>query len=440
MYLKRQVDSQLIEWKNSERKKPLLLRGARQIGKTATIRNLAKQFDNFVEVNFEENKNVHSIFEGNLSPVGICENLSVVFQTKIKSGSTLLFFDEIQTCIPAIQSLRFFYEKMPNLHLVAAGSLLEFALAEIPSFGVGRIRSIFMYPLSFNEFLQANKEDALLEAKQKANSLNPLNNALHSKLLQHLRKFIVLGGMPEVIANYIQTGDFNMSLQIIDDLIFSLDDDFAKYKKRASVSLIRNVFNSVVFQGGNKFIYSKVAQNISQKQVKQSLELLIRAGIIAPVTHSSGNGLPLGAEVNTKKQKMLLFDTGIFLRILGLDVSEILIAKDFGMINKGAVAELFVGLELLKYESCYKRTDLYYWHREAKNSNAEVDYLFAKNSEIYPLEVKAGTKGSMQSMNLYLKEKHRKIGIRISAENFSEYKNIQVFPLYAVENISKSSL
>ena len=434
MYIKRQIDNELREWVALKNRKPLLLRGARQIGKTESVRHLSKQFDNFVEINFEENKEIHYIFEGNLSPKEICENLSVFLQVSIEPEKTLLFFDEIQSCIPAIQSLRFFYEKMPDLHLIAAGSLLEFALEETPSFGVGRIRSIFMYPISFDEFLRANNARGLLEMKQKANPKQPLNKALHDKLLKYFKKFIILGGMPEVIANYMETDDFNSSLQILDDLIFSFYDDFAKYKKRVPASRIRDVFDSVVMQAGGKFVYSKVSNNENYRQIKEALDLLILAGLVIPVVHTSANGLPLGAEINRKKQKMLLFDTGIFLRILGLNVGEILISNEFDMINKGNVAEMFAGLEILKYQSCYIQKNLYYWHREAKNSNAEVDYLFSQNSEIYPLEIKAGTKGSMQSMKLFMKEKNRKIGIRISSENFSTYENILVFPLYAINN------
>ncbi|MEA2041189.1 MAG: AAA family ATPase [Bacteroidota bacterium] len=435
MYIKRQIDSELTKWVKLQKRKPLLIRGARQIGKTESVRHLASQFENFVEVNFEENKTIHSIFEGNLSPTEICENLSVNFQVSIQEEKTLLFFDEIQACIPAIQSLRYFYEKIPELHVIAAGSLLEFALAETPSFGVGRIRSIFMYPLSFDEFLLANSQAGLLKMKQKASPNSPLNKALHEKLLKYFKKFIIFGGMPEITANYIETKDLNSSLQILDDLIFSFYDDFTKYKKRVPVSRIRAVFNSVVMQVGGKFVYSKVSNNENYRQIKEALELLIQAGLVIPVVHTSANGLPLGAEVNSKKQKMLLFDTGIFLRILGLNVGELLISNDFKVINNGNVAEMFAGLEILKYQSCYISTKLHYWHREARNSNAEVDYLFSKNNEIYPLEIKAGTRGSMQSMKLFLKSKNRKIGIRISSENFSEYENIQVCPLYAIDNI-----
>src|SRR5574344_1603434 len=168
MYLKRIIDSELLDWSKSANRKPLLVRGARQVGKSSAIKALSTNFDYFVEVNFEEQKQVQTLFYGDLDPKTLCENLSVLYNTPIIPDKTLLFFDEIQACVPALSSLRFFYEKMPELHVIAAGSLLEFALSEIPSFGVCRIRSIFMYPFSFDEFLLANNETRLFEAKQKA--------------------------------------------------------------------------------------------------------------------------------------------------------------------------------------------------------------------------------------------------------------------------------
>ncbi len=437
MYLKRLIDKELIAWKNSKDCKPLLVRGARQVGKTQSIRNLGKQFENFIEINFDSDKQIHTIFEGNLTASEISENISAIYNIPVILGKTLIFFDEIQSCIPAIQSLRYFYEQMPGLHIVAAGSLLEFALAEIPSYGVGRIRSLFMYPFSFDEFLIAFNEDKLLEIRQKSNPQNPLNSAIHEKLLKYLRKFLVLGGMPEVVSNYLQNNDLQQSFLILNDLKNSYFDDFAKYKKIVSAKRITDVFNSVVMQTVAKFVYSKTQSEDNHKQIKEALELLILAGIVIPVIHTSANGLPLGAEIDYKKRKMLLLDTGLFLNILNLNIGEIILTDDFNTINKGSLTEMFVGLELLKYYSPYQKNTLYYWHREARNSNAEVDYLISKQNEIIPIEVKSGKKGSMQSMNLFLETKNQAKGIRISAENFSFYDKIEVYPLYAIENLGK---
>ena len=434
MYLKRDVDAVFTEWKNSDKRKPLLLRGARQVGKTDSVRNLAKSFEFYIEVNFEADSKLAAIFEKDLKAERICRDLSAIFLTPITEGKTLLFLDEIQSCTRAIQALRFFYEQKPGLHVIAAGSLLEFALAKVPTFGVGRIRSVFMYPLSFNEFLSAWGKDMILDHKRKGSPANPLNAAIHQQLLDYQKMFMLTGGMPEVAASYIEKGDINECRRIIDDLIFSYVADFAKYEENFPADILKDIFDSVVDQAGGKFVYSK-AGGSTHYMIKKGLDLLISAGIVIPVRHTSANGIPLGAEVDHKKQKMLLLDTGIFLRILGLDMAEYLTSTDFRVINRGSLAEMFTGLELLKYRSPYELRDLYYWHRESKSSNAEVDYVFSKNGRIIPVEVKAGTKGSMQSMNIFMREKGLSKGIRVSTENFSAYDNIEVYPIYAVENI-----
>lgn len=435
MYLTRKIDKELLLWKDENERKPLLIRGARQVGKSSSVRKLGEHFEYFLEVNFEENKKVQSLFEGELTPQLLCENLAVMFDTTIESGKTLLFFDEIQACIPAISSLRFFYEKMPGLHVIAAGSLLEFALSEIPSFGVGRIRSMFMYPLSFDEFLGGIGQEKLREMKSRADSQNPILLPLHDKLLNYLKKFLVIGGMPEVVKKYVEKNDLKECQKVLDDLIISFRADFAKYKNKVPSLRIKEVFESVVLQSGGKYTYSKASQNLNILQIKEALELLIMAGLVIPVTHTSANGIPLGAGANPKKRKMLINDTGLFQRLMQLDISELLFSDNFGLINKGGIAEQFIGLEILKNGSCYQQSELFYWHREALNSNAEVDFLIQKQTEIIPIEVKSGTKGSMNSMFLFLKEKNVKQGYRLSMENFSEYENIKVYPLYALANI-----
>jgi uncharacterized protein len=435
MYLPRKIDNELLLWKNDGGQKPLLLRGARQVGKSSSVRKLGESFESYLEINFEENKKIHSLFSGDLTPQVLCENLSLMFDMDIIPGKTLLFFDEVQSCIPAISSLRFFYEKMPGLHVIAAGSLLEFALSEIPSFGVGRLRSVYMYPLSFDEFLDAIGQQKLRELKNKANAQNPLPEPLHDKLLTLLKKFLIIGGMPEVVLNYVTKNDLRDCQRVLEDLISSFRADFAKYKVKIPSLRVREVFESVVQQAGGKFIYTKASQNFNTAQIKEALELIIMAGLVIPVTHTSANGIPLGAEVDLKKRKMLLLDTGLFQRLMQLDISELLLSNGFNLVNKGGIAEQFVGLEILKYGSCYEQKELFYWHREAMNSNAEVDYLIQKQNTIVPIEVKSGTKGSMNSMFIFLKEKGATYGCRMSLENFAMFENIKVYPLYAVANI-----
>ena len=292
-----------------------------------------------------------------------------------------------------------------------------------------------MYPLSFEEFLLANKEISLLEVVTKATKQKALSEIFHQKLKSYLKKFLIIGGMPEAVKSYILNGDMLETQRILDDLILSIQADFTKYKTRVSTARIREVFNAVVQQVGYKFSYSYPNATLNNVQIKEALTLLEMAGLVYFVTHSASNGIPIGAEINPKKRKMLLFDTGIFQRILGLNIAPLLIEDDFNIINKGNIAELFAGLELIKNTSCYEKTTLYYWQRESKNSQAEVDYVIQKQDQIIPLEVKAGTKGAMQSMYLFLEEKKSNFGIRLSLENFSEMEKIKIYPLYAIKNV-----
>ena len=435
MYIRRAIDKELINWKNSVTRKPLLLRGARQVGKSSAIRNLGKSFTHFIEINFDEKKEWTTLFESTQNLDALLEQISIIENTPIIENETLLFLDEIQTSLPAIHLLRYFYERKPNLHVIAAGSLLEFALKDLPSFGVGRIRSLFMYPISFHEFLLAHNEERLLEKTKEASPILPLPELLHQKLIAYYKKFLIIGGMPEAVKSYVISKDLLEVQRILDDLILSIQADFTKYKKRIEPIKIAEVFANVVLQQGEKFTYTYPNATLNNQQIKEILQLLEMAGLVHFVTHTAANGIPLGAEINPKKRKIILFDTGIYQRILKLDISQLLTLDNLTVINKGNIAELSVGLELIKNKSPYEKTNLYYWQRESKNSQAEIDYVIQQKEEILPLEVKAGTKGAMQSMFLFLAEKNKDKGIRISLENFGQMEKIDIYPLYGVWNL-----
>lgn len=434
-YFKRKIDIELEFWASSKDRKPLLLRGARQVGKTSAVKHLGEKFKYFVEVDFNERHDVHYLFQGSYSPQEICQMLSVLLRIPIVAGETLLFFDEIQAYPPAINRLRYFYEKFPELHLVAAGSLLEFALETLPSYGVGRIRSIFMYPFSFEEFLWATGNEPLALMINASLPDNPMPMPIHEQALRLLRVFMVIGGMPAVVSRYCEDGNLLECQNILSELVLSFRDDFAKYRNRVPSSRIDATFRSIAEQGLGKFVYNRVDTEASTAQVKIALETLILAGLVYPVTHSSANGIPLGAEINEKYRRMILFDTGLLQRILNLEISDILSSDDIQVVNRGAIAETFVGTELVKSASCYSTYPLYCWHREKSGSNAEVDYVVQLGTRIFPIEVKSGSKGSMQSMRLFLEIKGIAKGIRTSLENFSSYEDILVYPLYAIRNI-----
>ncbi len=450
MYKPRLIDAHLTQWAKDKNRKPLLLRGARQVGKSSAIRHLGEQFDIYIEINFERQPQYKKVFEPDLDVHRICSQLATLTQQTIKAGKTLLFFDEIQECPQAIMSLRFFKEDYPELHVAAAGSLLEFTLANLPTFGVGRIHSMFMYPLTFNEFLMATENQRLLQAKQQAGTTDPLAEPLHDKLVELFRTYLLVGGMPEVVCRWSETKDYLQCQQLQDELLLGYEDDFAKYKKNVNPDLLRQVLRSVATQITHKFVYTKVASDVKSDKIKEALRLLIMAGLVIPVTRTSGNGLPLGAEANYDYQKMLIMDSGLLLRLLHFSLGNatlmtqsILMDSATELVNKGSVVEMVAGLEILHYQEPTLKHELYYWTGETKNSIAEVDYIEPYQSYILPIEVKAEKQGGMKSLWQLMRSKHLYSAVRCSLENFSHLdymdtldnnviRKVDIIPLYAI--------
>jgi uncharacterized protein len=435
MYFERKIEKQLKNWREDLDKKPLLLRGARQVGKSSTVRNFASSFETFIEINFDFSPDYVSIFERSLDPEEICKEISFLTGKTIRPGKTLLFFDEIQLCPKAITSLRYFYERMPELHVIASGSLLEFALTNLPSFGVGRIRSVFMFPFSFSEFLQAIGQGQYNELIANASASQPIFDIAHQKLIEFFKLFIIVGGMPQAVATYAKTGNLLKVQKIVGDLVNTYQTDFAKYKARVPEYRVNLVLREVVSRVGQKFSYVDLTDKFNHSQIKETLSMLQMAGLIYSVVHTSANGLPIGAEANPKKTKYLILDTAIYMHILGYKSQEVLLSSDIDFVNKGALAELHTGIELVKAGFQYKLPELFYWHREEKNADAELDYLIQKNEQLLPIEVKAGKAGKMKSLHIFLKEKQWQKAIKVSLENFEEVGNVKTVPLYAVSAI-----
>ena len=445
-YFKRLVDEKLLKWKADPRHKPLLIRGARQVGKSTAVRELAKQFRYFVEINLEKQPDMLQLFPENIDVKKTCEKLSGTLGMPIVPGETLLFIDEIQVSKEAVMSLRYFKEDYPELHVIAAGSLLEFALEEMPSFGVGRIRSLYMYPFSFDEFLMAQGLDLMIGYKKKANSEEPLTEKAHKDLVEQLRTFYLVGGMPAAVTEWVETHSYIDVSRIHTDIIQTYEDDFNKYKKRVSPVMIRQVLRSVALQVGNKFVYAVAARNVHSSVVRDALHLLTLAGLITPVKHTDGNGVPLGAEVNDSYVKYLFFDLGVMQTLLGIPAAEILMASDVDFVNKGGASEMFAGLEMQKYHDCFQRSELYYWNNTVKGSLAEVDYLRTRSGKVLPVEVKANTQGGMQSLWIFMRKRKLHEAIRTSLERFGQFdyydredgfeqRHVDIVPLYALSNL-----
>lgn len=455
MYYPRLIDNELLKWKESSLHKPLLVRGARQVGKSSAIRQLGKCFKHFVEINFEKEPLLKDIFAKDLSPARIISQLGAIKGEAIIPGETLLFFDEIQECREAIMSLRFFREDMPQLHVVAAGSLLEFALTSLPTFGVGRIHSLFMYPMTFDEFLIANGKSQLLELRNEHSATNPLPDTLHTALIDHYRSYLLVGGMPEAVATWVETHRYLLCQQIQEDILSGYRDDFPKYHKRIDPLILRSVMQSVALQCGRKFVYSEVGGGFSTNEIKKALELLILAGLCIPVIRTAGNGVPLGAEADYNVRKILFLDSGLMLRLLSAEkvdltetVTTILTGLPEDLVNKGSLAEMVGGLEMQRYPSPDIRHELFYWQRDARNAQAEIDYLSVCRNKVWPIEIKAGSRGGMKSLWIFMREKNLTGGIRMSLENFGKFeytdnqadgavRRVSICPLYAVSQLPR---
>lgn len=449
-YFKRNIDTQLLAWKESRNRKPLLVRGARQIGKSSSIRNFGRQFKYFIEVNFEAHPNAAAIFESEHDVKVICERLAILYSTPIIPDETLIFLDEIQASKAAIKSLWFFKENLPEIHIIAAGSLLEFALKEISSYGVGRISSMFMYPMSFCEYLSAMGKEMWVEEIKEATPRKSLFDELHKELVSAYRTFLLIGGMPASVKAWIETKDYNECMNELSDIQQAYYDDFPKYADRVQPELLRNTLRSVINQTGGKFMYSKVAGGFNAGEIKKALSMLIDAGLIKSVCHTAANGLPLGAEINEKFKKYIYLDTGLLLCVLDFDfgsakpITDLIVAgSEADLVNKGSLAELSVGWELVKASNVRHGYELHYWENLSNGTNSEVDYIIPHNMEVLPIEVKSGTSGKMKSLRLFMQKKGIKTAVRTSLENFNvlnfddngTVREIDIVPIYAIGNL-----
>ena len=393
--MERYAFKNLIDWVNKPRRKPLLLRGARQVGKTWLVDELGKQeFSNYLKIDFEESPGFQSIFDGELDPQLICSELEIRTGVDIEAKKTLLFFDEIQACHRAIIALRYFHEKMPDLHVVAAGSLLEFVFSEI-SFPVGRIQIMEIQPMNFSEFLLAAGYG---KAGEICNSpITEVSDATHEFLIEQLRIYWLVGGMPECVNVYSNTNSIKSATEVQDEIIETYQLDFNKYRPKTDISCLKTVFSSVAAHVGTQIKYTGLASDFTIPTIKKAFESIQLARIAAKIKAVGSPGLPLEVHASDKKFKGIFLDIGLMNRTIGLEYNEAFIHKNLIAISKGQLAEQFVGQE---FEAKNKR-QLYYWAREAKNSNAEIDFLEVRDGRFIPVEVKDGPSGRLRSLHLF---------------------------------------
>lgn len=454
-YISRNIDKALVAWKDDPMRKPLLLRGARQVGKSSAVRHFGKKFKYYAEINFERHKAAKVFFGGDIDVRLIAQKIGNYINVPIEEGNTLLFLDEVQECPEAIMALRFFKEDYPDLHVIAAGSLLEFTLQELPTFGVGRIHSLFMSPMTFDEFLNANNENGLIKMRNEADFSHPLDAAFHEKLVEYFRIYLLVGGMPEAVRTWVETKDLNRCRSILSDIVITYEDDFSKYKKRVNPDLLKITIRGICHQPGKKLSFKKISNDYRSSQIREAIRLLTLAGIVTPVVATSGNGIPLDAEANEKSIKILFLDSGLLLAVLQMEnylsqqlVELIMAGNPQDLVNKGGLTEMVAGLELLRNKPSNQRHKMFFWEKTG-NSIAEIDYLDIYKLKITPIEIKSGTQGGMKSLWMFLREKHLTEAFRCSLENFGELKhedkedngairNVHILPLYALSQFGKS--
>jgi uncharacterized protein len=392
--MQRIIENSLLQWATQKLHKPLLVRGARQVGKSWSIRNLGEtQFEgNFIELNLEKSPNLHGIFKENFDVNRIIQELELVLGSSIIPGKTLLFIDEIQECPEAILALRYFYEDKPALHIIAAGSLLEFVLSDI-SFPVGRVEQLAMYPMTFIEFLWAiNKQKLAAILQEKAIMQSDI---VMQEIKMALQKYFIVGGMPECVKTFTLTNSFLAVQKIQDDLLFTYQQDFNKYKPAINTDCINDVLQNCVQKVGQQIIYTKLSDRFSMPTIKKAFESLTQARLLHKVKNVSVAGLPLTA--SGKQFKAIFLDIGLLVKYSGINTAKELENETLLGMFKGALAEQFVGQEIIAVKN-----ELMYWARIEKNSAAEVDYVMEQASDIIPIEVKASAKGALRSLHLLL--------------------------------------
>jgi len=436
--MRRDIEKELISWKSQKERYPLIIRGARQVGKSYLVETFGKMhFENMVVVNLEFQPQLKDCFKS-LNPSEIINKVQLLLGVQIKAeDNTLLFIDEIQECPQAIMSLRYFKEKMPKLPVIAAGSLLEFAMRS-PDFKmpVGRIYFLYLEPLSFSEYLDATGNQQMRTFLSEVKLADSIDNVIHEKLLELLRIYIIVGGMPGVLNEYLSSKNLMNCQRIQTALLQTYRSDFGKYARISQHKYLQKVFDTAPSLVGQRIKYSSIDPDTRSRDLKNALNLLILAGIIKPIYLTKASGLPLGAQINEQRFKINFLDVGLMQNTCGLQ-GRLITEKDFVQINAGSVAEQFVGQEVVAYSDKHQQGSLYFWAREKKGSMAEVDYVINIGADIFPVEVKSGKEGKLKSLRMFIEEKKSGLGIRFSQDKLSYYNKILSIPLYMVEQLPR---
>lgn len=444
------------EWYAATQRKPLIIRGARQVGKTSAVRAFAEAHGLVLcEINLEKHLQFDEVFRSyDLRKINL--EIEAITGVSPDQEGHLLFLDEIQATPHALAALRYYYEERPQLPIIATGSLLEFTLSQANfSMPVGRVVYYHLFPLSFREFLQAIAPD-LLKYLDQIGPEAEIPASAHRRLLEKQREYLFVGGMPEAVSVYRESGSLTEVSEVHRSIVDTYRDDFHKYASQKDLLRLQKVFSRIPQQLTQKTKYSRYDPEARANEVKGVIDLLTKARVSVPVVRSHCNGVPLSAEADEKSFKLLFLDVGLANHLLGAQWSSIQQLSEAELVNEGGLAEQFIGQHLLNLEQGRQTPQLHYWLREGKANNAEIDYVIACAGRIYPVEVKAGKSGSLKSLHQFLSQKDLQLGIRfdLNPPSIQEQEaSIRVsgtrdqtrpvnyrllsLPLYAVEEISR---
>ncbi|HLX53601.1 MAG TPA: ATP-binding protein [Aquella sp.] len=430
--MKRQILKDLQQWKQDKSRKPLIMQGARQVGKTYILKEFAKaEYDNMAYFNFESQPHLHELFNGSLKPQDIIKILSIELSTEVLPGKTLIIFDEIQECPGALNSLKYFNELANEYHICAAGSLLGVTLANSRGFPVGKVDFLNLYPLSFSEFLQAAGEEKLIQYMAEIKVISPIPVILHEKLLKYFKDYVYTGGMPAAVLEYISSGDFSRIRTIQDGILESYRLDFAKHAPQNIIMKVNQVWDVIPSQlakENKKFIYSVIRKGARALEFEVAIQWLVEAGLIHKIYNSKVPKLPLKAYVSHDIFKIYLVDSGLLGAMAGLSAKSIIYGDEIFQEFQGAFIENYVAQELVR-----KGLGIFYW---TSNARAELDFVLQLDDNIYPLEVKSGMSAKKKSLTTYIDKYHPDVAVRISPMNFKLDGKILNCPLYLLENLS----
>lgn len=435
--MQRDFIQNLIEWKDSKRRKPLILTGVRQCGKTYLLKKFGSEyFDNFCYINFESAGKYSAIFEYDYDVKRILREIELAENVKIIAGKTLLIFDEIQECPKAITSLKYFCENLQELHLVCAGSLLGVAIKkENISFPVGKVNRMQLYPMSFKEYLQAVGEGKYIELFNDWNINREIPELYTVPLERHLKNYYIVGGMPEAVKEFAESGDYAEVAKIQDEILSDYSDDFSKHAPISEIEKIRMIWDSIPKQlakENNKFVFSHVKEGKRAHELEAALQWLKNSGLVHLVELVQNAELPLSSNADSTYFKVYMADSGLLCRRLGLSYKNILEENTALSTFKGAITENYVLQELIVQNKVP-----YFWR---SGNTAELDFLFEEDGNVIPVEVKAATNTQAKSFKQFCKKYQSKTGFKLSlkniAENDCEGTNAVNLPLYLLWNIS----